>query len=304
MSPHGDMLNTTMRDKNRLATSLLFLSVTSAVAALSPSAFAQDPPVPPFSRVTVSSDAVARINPLGLALQTSGSYRHVSGYDTKGGYETSYQQAGASLMLTPAYAQPSVEVEWLPVAFAAVRVQYAAQLFMGANRGLLRFPSATSAFGEAQLKDKTGSERSKLAHRVLIQPLMRAKLGPVVLRNQTDLAIYRYGDDGPYLYESEYDTLLAPHDLVIANRTQVMLSLWRGQGEAMLLAGPFYEVVHARDAELTRQRVGAAVFCTFAEHWIGLRRPRAYGMSGVNASDPNRQGQGFLMLGLGADLDF
>ncbi len=126
-------------------------------------------------------------------------------------------------------------------------------------------------------------------------------VGPVLIRNQSDVAFYALGGQGPYQYEWEYDTLVSKHDVVLANRTSVLLQLWGGDGASALLVGPSHEVVHAREAELTRHRVALQGFLSFP---AGLGwTPRFYAQAGINLQDSNREGQPFVVAGVGSDID-
>lgn len=125
----------------------------------------------------------------------------------------------------------------------------------------------------------------------------------MIVRNQTDLAFYRFGHGGPYFYEWEYDTLLRDSDGLVANRTALLFQLEAHSAEAMLLVGPSYEVVHAMAADLSRQRLGVSAYFCPTDAWGVLARPRFYAQTGVNLQDRNRAGQWFVAGGVGADLD-
>ena len=129
--------------------------------------------------------------------------------------------------------------------------------------------------------------------------MITGKVGPVIIRNNTDLAYYRFGGRGPYFYEWEYDTLLKDGDFLINNITAFLVEAWKGVGSKILLVGPFYQITHAADADITRQRAGLQLFWSPAESIWAFSKPRIYGQLGVNLQDRNRENQMFLEMGLG-----
>lgn len=139
--------------------------------------------------------------------------------------------------------------------------------------------------------------------RVLIQPILRAKIGWLVAQNQIDLAWYHFGSGGPYFLEREYDTLLKDGDGLVASRAAVLAELWSGGFEANLLAGPFYELQRTFSAELQRQRMGLAVQLCPTDLLGYFARPRVGVQIGVNLQDRNREHQLFIAAAFNADLD-
>jgi len=251
----------------------------------------------------VHADAVGVVNPDGAAVVVGIFRRWISEYDRIHAIPSSYLQAGTMLALNPAYAQGSLYGEWMPFIWAQLRLQYDLYGFFGENGALLSFPSADSAFGDDQIEALEGQEESALGHRILFQPTLRAKFGRLYVRNQTDLAYYRFDARGPYVFEREYDTLLKDGDVLVANRSHALLELWKGPAEQILLAGPFYEVTHAADAGITRQRVGGALYWVPRDNLWFLNRPRVFAEIGYNLQDRNRDDEAFAILGVGFDYD-
>jgi len=255
----------------------------------------------PASRWITHADVVGRHNPAGVMLLGGLVLRQPFGYDEERKIDDSYLQAGADAGVNPAYAQASLHAEWMPVLPVVVRVQYDLFGFFGKNGAVLSFPNAQSDFGPDAIESQKGEEERALGHRFLFQPTLRAMVGPVLLRNQCDVAYYTLGGRGPYQYEWEYDTLLANRDLVLADRTSVLLQLWGGNGASALLVGPAHEVVHARETELTRHRVAVQGFLSMPAGFGWT--PRVYAQAGINLRDANRKGQPFLLAGVGSDID-
>lgn len=285
------------------AAMLLALALTAAPSMAE--YLAQDiPPGASAVETVLHADLVGALNPDGAMVTFGGYRRWIHGFHPVHALPSSYLQAGGMLGINPAYTQVSLYGEWMPAIFAQLRLQYDLYGYFGSNGALLSFPSKDARFGDDEIDALKGQEESGLGHRILFQPTLRAKLGPVYLRNQTDVAYYRFDARGPYFFEREYDTLLKDGDLLLANRTHALLELWKGSGDSqVLLAGPFYDVTHALDAALTRQRVGAAVYWVPKERVWALSRPRFYAEAGYNLHDRNRGHEFFAVFGVGVDYD-
>jgi hypothetical protein len=255
-----------------------------------------------IAQTVYHADIITRMNPDGIMLIVGG-YRRWSGpLDQKYGAPSTYSQLGLDVGVNPAYSQASAYGEWQPAIFARVRIQYDLYRFFGENGALLSFPSADAKFGKHEIDALSGQEETGWGQRVMVQPVFTAKAGLVIIRNATDLAYYRFEGKGPYFYEWEYDTLLKDGDYLIDNTTAFLLEAWKGAESAILLTGPFYEITHGARADITRHRIGAQVFWSPAES-VGLfSHPRVYGKLGVNLHDRNREGELFLIAGLGFDF--
>jgi hypothetical protein len=228
------------------------------------------------ARTLVTADLYGRAGPSGIMF-TVGAQRRWDESDGKSPmHQGRYAAVGISVGSNPAYAQGNFFAEWVPFAPLQLRAQYDAFGFFGANGALLSFPSAGARFSDAELDARSGSERTGVGHRVMLSPILRAQLGPLLLRNQTDVAWYRLSSDQGWFHEWEYDTLLA---------------------------GPAYEVTRAGKAHLTRQRVEGVVFWPPVDRLGAFARPRLLGVLGVNVQDRNREGDVFVVAGMGVDLD-
>jgi hypothetical protein len=128
------------------------------------------------------------------------------------------------------------------------------------------------------------------------------KAGNIIFRNQSDIARYWFPGQGPYFLELEYDTLLKNGDNLFANRTQVLYGI-ESSGKGNLFVGPFYEIVRAGAARLTRQRIGLIVYTEKVSNpsWFGANR--YYVQFGYNLEDPNRAQELFFLIGLGREFD-
>ncbi len=277
--------------------------LVAAVVMLAAAPAAADPPPYPRDRWILDEDLVGRYGPAGAMLFAGALYRRVSGYDARRG-DSSH----------PMFRPGSAPASTPPMPSSAPRSS--GSLSPSSSSAPSRTSSPTSGptgrcspssgavpFGDAAIAARAGEARAAIGGRGMIQPTLRAKLGPVIVRNQTDVAHYRFAAAGPFFYEWEYDTLLARSDVLVADRIQVMIEAWKRGSEAMLLVGPVYDVTHAFAAALTRQRLGLALYWVPVEAWGRVRRPRIYGQGGANLEDPNRRGEPFFVVGIGNDFD-
>jgi hypothetical protein len=280
---------------------LLVLGVVLAVILPSHAAAGTEPGG--GSRTTVYADTVTRLAPSGVMLFAGVLWRRAINDGDGALLRGRYFELGAAVGVNPAYTQGSAHVEWVPVAALQLRLQYDLYGFFGANGALLRFPSASSRFGDEEIKAAHGSENTGLGQRLVFSPVLRLRTGRLLLRSQTDVAWFALSSTAGWFYEWEYDTLVAQRDLVVSNRTAVLVELWHGAGEATLLAGPAYEVTHAIAADLGRQRAEGVVFWSPVETFGAFARPRLFAVAGMNLVDRNRRHDPFVIVGVGVDLD-
>ncbi len=252
---------------------------------------------------TLQADLAGSLNPEGLLLTLGGHRRWISGMNEEYGVPSSYIQSGAMFGVSPAYSHLSAHVEWKPVIFAQVRLQYTIFRYFGDFGALLSFPSKDSPFGKDETDALEGQEETGWGQRLLLQPTFTAKAGPVIIRNQTDAAYFTYNGAGPYFLEWEYDTLVKDGGWVVSNRTFLLWEAWKGPDKAALLAGPVYEITRSFSADLTRQRIGAVALWTPAKQAGLFQKPRVYAQAGMNLEDRNRDGEVYFIIGAGFDHD-
>jgi hypothetical protein len=253
-------------------------------------------------KTVYQGDMVGSINPEGIMLILGGFRRWSGPLDQEYGIPSYSNKLGFTLGVSPAYAKASAYDEWQPVIFAQVRLQYDLYRFFGGNGALLSFPSAKSKFGKHEVDALSGREETGWGRRVLFQPVITAKAGPIIIRNTTDIAYYRFGGKGPYFLEWEYDTLLKDGDFLTDNRTVFLMAPGKGSRSETFLAGPFYEITHGSGADITRHRSGIQVFWARSKPIASFNQPRVYAQLGMNLRDRNRDNEAFLAAGLGFDF--
>lgn len=247
-------------------------------------------------------DIGGRYNPLGLGFFGGVNYRDVYRYEKKREMQAAYWQTGIGIGLSPSAALGSVHVEWMPWIVMPLRIEYDYYRFFGAGYGLLSFDSPQASLNEDRISDRKDQEAAN-GHRFLFQPTLQGKIGPVILRNQTDLAYYTFSGRGPYFLELEYFTLLKDGDWLVSNRTQTLVEFWKGSKGQTLLAGPYYEVTRAGDARITQQKVGALLYWVPMEKLASLDRPHVGLKVAYHLEDPDRQGQLYVQFAVGFEFD-
>jgi hypothetical protein len=258
---------------------------------------------PTRGRLDLKADLSGRYNPLGLELRVTGSYRKEIGAPAVDDWPSPYIQGGIGLGLSPASTSASVHAEWMQLAFLVLRVQGDLFRYFGTNGVLLEFPDAHAPFGDEALEALAGRELSRFAGRLLLRPTLQAKVGRVVLRNQTDLSWYHFGEGGPYFREPQSDSLLKDGDGLVANRTVVLVELWSSGKNGALLAGPHYDWQKTFTAGIQRQRLSGVISFCPADRLGIMARPRINFQAGLCLQDRNREGQFFVGGGIGADFD-
>ncbi len=253
------------------------------------------------STVVVTADAIGRAGPAGVVLVVGAAHRWVELDGLSPLERVRYVELHASAAVSPAQGEGSIGAEWVPIAPLQLRLDYTAFGYFGANGSRVSFPSPEARFGQSELDALSGREEKGFGHRVRVSPVLRARVGKLVIRNQFDVDWYRMSGTPGWYYEAENDTLLSQSGFLLLDRAAVLYE-WPAAGKSSLLLGPTYEVTHAFDTRLTRQRVGAAVFFSFGPTWLGLENARLFALGGVNMQDRNRDGKPFAVFGFGGDL--
>lgn len=248
------------------------------------------------------ADIVGLYNPLGIAGLGGVLFRHPYSYSEKYQMVWSYIQGGADVGINPAYAQAGAHIEWMPLGVLQLRLAYDFFGYFGNWGALMSFDDPDAEFGDDVVYgEREGEEEPATAHRLLFRPILRAKFGPVVIQNTTDVDWYHFNGDDLYFYEMEYDTLLNKNDFVFYNRTDVLLEAWTGAGDAVFLLGPLYEITHGFSAEIDRQRFGGLFLLIPFDSLGAFGQLRIFAMLGANLQDRNRDNQFFALFGIGSD---
>ncbi len=131
----------------------------------------------------------------------------------------------------------------------------------------------------------------------MVQPTFQAKLGDILIRNQSDLARYRFPGPGPFFLVQEYDTLLPNSGWLFANRTQVLKEF--SSSDRTTLIGPYYEFVRGAPGTRVRRQIGILFYREQKRPGSDDQKNHVVAQIGYDMTDQNRQGQIFFLLGLG-----
>lgn len=249
-------------------------------------------------------DLRIRTQPTGLIFDQTLRNRSVYGREGSLLLEGAYWEYGFNAALSPALAEAGMHVEIQPIRLFILRLEYRALASFGLLGYTLSFEE-DGAYGDDQVEAREGDEQTGLAHRFSVMPTIQLALGPIIVRNQTELHYHRYdGYEGPYIRERLHDTLQATDggDFLFWNSTTLAYEIWRGTGDERWILGPFFEVARGIEADTLRQRVGGVTAYIPTNRWGNIRRPRVYAQAGVNLADRNREGEVFVQGGFGFDL--
>lgn len=249
-----------------------------------------------------SLDLALGLNPKTLALLGEVRHRHIYHESNSLLWDKLYLQQGLQFTLSPAFANAGAHLEWLPIAVLQLRLQYDRYHFFGRHGSLLRYSSGSEAFGDDEIEARQGEEKSGNAGRLLFQPILRAQIGGFIFRNKTDVALFDFSGPGPYYHEWEYDTLLKTHDRLVRNQT-LLLYETRYRGKTLLL-GPLYEHMRSFHAGLKRKRLALSGYLIYQNPLHGLQQPRLWLQLGRYLTDRNREGEYYLLSGVGANFHF
>jgi hypothetical protein len=252
---------------------------------------------------TFYGDLVGRMNPRGLGFFGGIQYRNSYRYDEKYDTQSAYWQTGLGLGVSPAALQANLHFEWMPWLFLPLRLQYDYYQYTGSSSALLSFNSANSPYGD-DVRDNRHDEEMGSGHRVLFQPTLQGKFDRFIIRSQTDLAFFRFFGRGPYFLEIGQDTLLKDNDYLFSNRTHLLYSFFSDKQGKKLLAGPYYEIAYAREAQITQQKLGLSFYWEPSVSFRYIGRPHLGAITAVHLEDPNRQGQLYFLIGAGFEYTF
>ncbi|MBI5068572.1 MAG: hypothetical protein HZB56_10050 [Deltaproteobacteria bacterium] len=252
----------------------------------------------------LGAELLGRLNPRGLAVEASVMRRLPVPDEESPLRRGRYLALGALADVNPAWAQLGPRLEWVPWAPVQLAAGYDLIAFYGANGSLLRLDSDRARYGAGELRALRSAERSGLAHRLFVEPALRARLGRLLLRSALELSAYRLAGRAGTYYESDHDLLVRERDLVLRLRTIAPVALWREGDVERLLLGPAHEYAAAARTGVSRHRLGAVLLLSpWPRRW-GLDRPRLGAFGGILLADRNRRGQPFVLLSLAADLDW
>ncbi len=207
---------------------------------------------------------------------------------------------GGEIGINPAYGQFSAYSEWTPLIFLKFRLQYDRYVFLGQYGGLLSFSSANQKYGDAIIENREGEEENTTGSRIVLKPLLRANIGNLIFRNQSTFAQYYFEGKGQYFLELEHSVLLKNDDTLYANDFTTLYDI-KLNDKLNLFIGPYHELIYAKSAKITNQRIGINLFLDNQKNNY-FKTQRFFSRIGTNLEDKNRKGEFFIILGYGVDF--
>ena len=130
-----------------------------------------------------------------------------------------------------------------------------------------------------------------------------AQVGPVVLRNQLDVAAYVLHGDEPFYILIEHDILAARSEIFVLDEVQLLLEPYRRPDRTGLYVGALYHFARTLRAQVQRQRVGLFGEWVFRPRLGPFARPRLLGLAGYHVEDRNRGGGFIGIVCMGSEFD-
>jgi hypothetical protein len=200
-----------------------------------------------------------------------------------------------------AYSSPAITLEVALTPWFDLGLEYRGFGFYGKNGALLDFGRADAPYGDDEIDAllDTPAETSGYGQRIAMMEKLRHRIGSFVLAGQGAFALYNLAQHPGVYLDWETDKLVREVDGVFMLRAGAFWApeiKWKGWEQWEVAIGPYWEFTAAGRTQLVRQRVGGA---------LGVRIADAVSLAitaGVDAQDPNRQGQGFMVGTLAIDL--
>lgn len=287
------------------------LNRVSAAVAQPAAPAAQGPSVSPST--VVGADGVRRywmadsylvggFNQLTLALLTGFRHRWDQPHHDNILLDNRRFELGVEVNINPGFTSVGAYAEWTPLQILILRAQTDVYAHYGTYGAILRFDRPDVPFGDA-LRDECAGCRAGFNQRVLGRAVLQAQLGPVIVRNQTDVGFYALHGDEPYYILIEHDILAARREVIVVDEAQLLIEPFRHADRRGLIVGPMYHFARTLFAGVQRQRVGAFAEWVFHRKLGPFARPRALGFAGYHLEDRNRGGGLIGLMGVGAEFD-
>lgn len=247
-------------------------------------------------------DVAGLYNPLGLSLSVKTFRRQVYRDDPSPLWNGLYYQAGGQAVITPAFTRAGVHLEWMPVAVMKLRAQLDRLYFSGAFGSLLTFNSASDSFSDKVIESRDGEERTGYGTRSAVQLTLQVKFQSIIVRNLTEQVNYQFPGSGPYYLEREFELLMATDDTLTSNQFYVLYET--KQNTTQRLVGPYHSYVSVDKTSNKTERLGITWYQQNNKQFGMLKNTRWYLQAGQYLNDPERDGEFYLLLGVGGDYGY
>ena len=172
------------------------------------------PEAPAEDRIVYRSVSLVRVNPLGLQTALELGYQHRLFESDSILTRDSFVGFAVAPMLTPAFAKFGIAAQAQPVAVLFLAARWNFVGWFGTANHVQTFESADADFSDTAIADggERGQNGGATGWEVDLTAELRARVGPVVVRNRTmairsELAATSRPTD-PFYYDPMYDLLM------------------------------------------------------------------------------------------------
>lgn len=261
---------------------VLALWLGLSLAAPRAAAMPLDKPPSRRHRVLYSLLAAAQYNPLGLQGDLRLLYRYRLLDHPSPLLNDTFVGGGLITRQTPAYARIGAMVELQPLTVLTLRAIYEYRSYFR-TFGMVQSFASPNAEHDNDTRSRLADEGRHYAakgHQVMLQAVVRAKVGPVAVLNETELHYFdlglRPGDS--VFYEAYFDALAPGHGSTVVNNAHLLYLTDFGliAGLRYTVVAPLYSDEMQARSEVTQtpsHRVGPLAGYTFAGRGPLFRAP-------------------------------
>ena len=179
----------------------------------------------PRHQVRLSSLTAATYNPLGLQTDLQLGYRYRL-FDSKSLLlRHAFVGVFHSLRINPAYTRLGSGVELQPMAVLTLRALYELRGYFGTAGMLQSWASPYAAHDDDTNAARAEEAYRTLGHQVMLQAVLRARLGPVAVLNELTTHWFHMdlGSGDRVFYDAFFDTLVPGRGWLVANHAHLLL---------------------------------------------------------------------------------
>jgi hypothetical protein len=210
---------------------------------------------------------------------------------------------GLSHTLTPSYTRLAAWGQLAPLSVLYIRAGVEPGLYFGTFGSLLSLDSYGSPFADDQRRLRKQEAGAGTGLRLFVAPSLRVRAGTFAASATVSLESWRSSAEGPYYYEPGRDTILRAAGDELVNVSAVLVRQLSRPGGGRLTYGLSYEMTHVPGAGNRSQRLGLVAVRRLASKHLGLPSPSLAARVGYYVSDPNRDGQLSLALGISVERE-
>ncbi len=276
------------------AVSALAFTAASVARAEAPSACY------PTHRLTAVAGVFGELGPRKGSYSVGLAYRYTYGQDANSPlFDNLYVEGMLEIYPNPFIPAGRLELTWQPLQIFKLTVAYTNYYYADWSNSLghgLSLASFDEPWDGATLARRQGEQERQYVQRGEIKPTFQVKVGPVLFYNELELGIWYVEGPKGYWYEPLYDGLVrrgAP-DLVVMNRTAMVVETWSGPGDATFLMGIVNQVVHGVGADTLRDRLGLVALATPWDQLGPIDRPTLALQPGITLAHESRSLEFFI----------